>query len=320
MNDNNQWWNDPEQTQQMGQNGGQSNSQGGQPNPPQGGQPNTYGGQPYQQGGQPNTYGGQSHQQGGQPNTNGGQPYQQGGQPNTYGGQPYQQGGQQNPYGYNPGGGRPGPPPGPPPGPLPGPMPGPMPGPFPPYNPPTIGPQPGFIESVKLFFTQFATFTGRSRRSEFWYVYLFQVLLSLVFSLVGATQLYYLVSIVLIVPTFALQCRRLHDIGKSGQLIWLQVLSTVFFYVCLFYLIVYMIYNVPEVLTVYREQGIDISVFQSFYPILNIPGSVILIFFLAAVAIWIMFLVFNCTDSNKGTNKYGPSQKYPDLNPSPYHP
>lgn len=284
MNDNNQWWNDPEQTQQMGQNGGQSNSQGGQPNPPQGGQPNTYGGQPYQQGGQPNTYGGQSHQQGGQ----------------------------QNPYGYNPGGGQPGPPPGP--------LPGPMPGPFPPYNPPTIGPQPGFIESVKLFFTQFATFTGRSRRSEFWYVYLFQVLLSLVFSLVGATQLYYLVSIVLIVPTFALQCRRLHDIGKSGQLIWLQVLSTVFFYVCLFYLIVYMIYNVPEVLTVYREQGIDVSVFQSFYPILNIPGSVILIFFLAAVAIWIMFLVFNCTDSNKGTNKYGPSQKYPDLNPSPYHP
>ena len=284
MNDNNQWWNDPEQTQQMGQNGGQSNSQGGQPNPPQGGQPNTYGGQPYQQGGQPN----------------------------TYGGQPHQQGGQQNPYGYNPSGGQPGPPPGP--------LPGPMPGPFPPYNPPTIGPQPGFIESVKLFFTQFATFTGRSRRSEFWYVYLFQVLLSLVFSLVGATQLYYLVSIVLIVPTFALQCRRLHDIGKSGQLIWLQVLSTVFFYVCLFYLIVYMIYNVPEVLTVYREQGIDVSVFQSFYPILNIPGSVILIFFLAAVAIWIMFLVFNCTDSNKGTNKYGPSQKYPDLNPSPYHP
>ncbi len=274
MNDNNQWWNDPEQTQQMGQNGGLSNSQGGQPNPPQGGQPN------------------------------------------TYGGQPYQQGGQQNPYGYNPGGGRPGPPPGPPPGPLPGPMPGP----FPPYNPPAIGPQPGFIESIKLFFTQFATFTGRSRRSEFWYVYLFQFLLSLVFSLVGATQLYYLVSIVLIVPTFALQCRRLHDIGKSGQLIWLQVLSTVFFYVCLFYLIVYMIYNVPEVLTVYREQGIDVSVFQSFYPILNIPGSVILIFFLAALAIWIMFLVFNCTDSNKGTNKYGPSQKYPDLNQSPYHP
>lgn len=284
MNDNNQWWDDPEQTQQMGQNGGRPNPQGGQTNPPQGGQPNTYGGQPYQQGGQPNTYGGQS----------------------------YQQGGQQNPYGYNPGGGQPGPPPGP--------LPGPMPGPFPPYNPPTIGPQPGFIESVKLFFTQFATFTGRSRRSEFWYVYLFQVLLSLVFSLVGATQLYYLVSIVLIVPTFALQCRRLHDIGKSGQLIWLQVLSTVLFYVCLFYLIVYMIYNVPEVLTVYREQGIDVSVFQSFYPILNIPGSVILIFFLAAVAIWIMFLVFNCTDSNKGTNKYGPSQKYPDLNPSPYHP
>ena len=287
MNDNNQWWDDPDQTRQIGQNGGQPNPQGGQPNPPQGGQPNTYGGQPNPP---------------------------QGGQPNTYGGQPYSQGGQQQPpYGYNPGGGQPGPPPGP--------LPGPMPGPFPPYNPQAvIGPSPGFVGSVKLFFSQFATFTGRSRRSEFWYVYLFQFLLSLVFSLVGATQLYYLVSIVLIVPTFALQCRRLHDIGKSGQLIWLQVLSTVFFYVCLFYLIVYMIYNVPEVLTVYREQGIDVSVFQSFYPILNIPGSVILIFFLAALAIWIMFLVFNCTDSNKGTNKYGPSQKYPDLNQSPYHP
>ena len=300
MNDNNQWWNDPEQTQQIGQNGGQ-------PNPPQGGQPNP-------QGGQPNPpQGGQPYQQGGQPYQQGGQPYQQGGQPYQQGGQPYQQGGQQNPYNYNSGGGQPGPPPGP--------LPGPMPGPFPPYNPQTgIGPSPGFLGSIQLFFTQFATFSGRSRRSEFWYVYLFQFLLSLIFSLVGATQLYYLVSIVLIVPTLALQCRRLHDIGKSGQLIWLQVLSTVLFYVCCIYLIVYVIFNVPEVLAVYREQGIDISVFQSFYPILNIPGSVILVFFLAAVAIWIMFLVFNCTDSNKGTNKYGPSQKYPDLNPSPYHP
>lgn len=289
MNDNNQWWNDPEQTRQIGQNGGQ-------PNPPQGGQP-------YPQGGQPNP-------QGGQTNPQGGQPYPQGGQPYPQGGQPYSQGGQQQPpYGYNPGGGQPGPPHGP------------LPGPFPPYTPQTgIGPSPGFWGSIQLFFTQFATFSGRSRRSEFWYVVLFQFLLGFVISLFQLPQLSNLVSVVLLVPTLALQCRRLHDIGKSGHLIWLQVLAGVLFIIPMLYLIVYMVYNVPEIGAAYREQGIDISVFSGFYPLLNIPGIVILIMFLAAVAIWIMFLVFNCTDSNKGTNKYGPSQKYPDLNTSPYHP
>ena len=286
MNDNNQWWDDPERTQTSGQAGGQQNPQSGQPNP----------------------YGGQQNMnpQGGQQNPYGGQPYPQGSQQNPYGEQPYQQGGQQPPYGFNPGGGQYNTPPS---------------GPLPPYNPMSgVVPSPGFIESIRLFFSQFATFSGRSRRSEFWYVMLFQFLLGLVISFFQLPQLSNLVSLVLLIPSLALQCRRLHDIGKSGHLIWLQILSAILFLVPMVYMIVYMLYNVPEMASAYRESGIDISDYSSLYPILNIPGIVILIMFLAALGIFIMFLVFNCTDSQRGTNKYGPSSKYPDTNAVSFHP
>jgi uncharacterized membrane protein YhaH (DUF805 family) len=77
----------------------------------------------------------------------------------------------------------------------------------------------------------YANFDGRARRKEYWGFTLISFLISLVLSLldnlifdveVGSSGLLSgIFNIALIVPSFAVGARRLHDIGKSG---WMQLL------------------------------------------------------------------------------------------------
>lgn len=80
-----------------------------------------------------------------------------------------------------------------------------------------------FFESVKAVLTNYAGFTGRAARSEFWWFYLFTVIVSAIFGALsgGNTGSFFgvisaVVSIALLVPSLAVGVRRLHDIGRSG--------------------------------------------------------------------------------------------------------
>ena len=77
------------------------------------------------------------------------------------------------------------------------------------------GPEPvDFVKAIKLFFLYALNFKGRSSRSEYWWGYLFNALLSVALGsvpFVGG-----LLSMAMIVPGVALSIRRMHDIGKSG--------------------------------------------------------------------------------------------------------
>lgn len=89
----------------------------------------------------------------------------------------------------------------------------------------------GFGEAIKLFFSNYATFYGRSSRSEFWFAWLFNFLVSFGISFLGtifsiaarSLEIYYLFtalvwiySLIVFVPNLAICWRRLHDTGKSG--------------------------------------------------------------------------------------------------------
>lgn len=79
-----------------------------------------------------------------------------------------------------------------------------------------------FLEAVKACFQKFAVFSGRAGRSEFWWFFLFQVLVNIAVGMVS-DLLGIVVSFAFLVPGLAVGARRLHDIGKSGwfQLLWL---------------------------------------------------------------------------------------------------
>jgi len=94
-----------------------------------------------------------------------------------------------------------------------------------------------FPDAIKSVFSQYATFSGRARRSEFWFWYLFLVIVAAVegilLGIVGSASLdtatgtfgagFYVVTVlvsivwlVLLLPTLAVMVRRLHDQDKSG--------------------------------------------------------------------------------------------------------
>lgn len=73
----------------------------------------------------------------------------------------------------------------------------------------------GFVEAVKRFAAHYADFSGRSRRSEYWWVVLFNLLMDALFA-AFVPQLSYLWTLVTLIPSIAICVRRLHDVGKSG--------------------------------------------------------------------------------------------------------
>ena len=121
-------------------------------------------------------------------------------------------------------------------------------------------------KAIKTCFRKYATFTGRARRSEFWFFYLFNYIISIALSLVGtivtvgiifakvlpvamagavtdefimetgmtapATMLVIyaivsLYSLAAFLPGLAVTWRRLHDIGKSGAHYFLGLIPLV---------------------------------------------------------------------------------------------
>lgn len=77
-----------------------------------------------------------------------------------------------------------------------------------------------FADAVRTCFAKFATFSGRARRSEFWWFALFQILVMIVASVIdqvlGTSFVTIIAALALLVPSLAVTWRRLHDTGRSG--------------------------------------------------------------------------------------------------------
>lgn len=77
------------------------------------------------------------------------------------------------------------------------------------YPDPVVG-SVGFIDAIKICFKKYADFNGRASRAEFWWFFLFMVILGIIpfVNIIAALALF--------IPMLAVIWRRLHDIGKGG--------------------------------------------------------------------------------------------------------
>ena len=80
-----------------------------------------------------------------------------------------------------------------------------------------------FTESISVCFRKYAKFEGRASRSEFWYFHLFIIisygaLLTLMILSKSEIfiQLFPILILGSILPSYAVTARRLHDVNKSG--------------------------------------------------------------------------------------------------------
>ena len=79
----------------------------------------------------------------------------------------------------------------------------------------------GFGKTLGHFFKHYADFSGRARRSEYWYM----VLWNMIFGIVPVVNILWWLAT--LIPFLALVVRRLHDVGRNGAWILINLIPVV---------------------------------------------------------------------------------------------
>lgn len=171
-----------------------------------------------------------------------------------------------------------------------------------------------FISAIKSGFSKYATFSGRARRSEYWFWQLFTFLVGIGLSIISAidgvdangdprsgffTAVAGLASLALFLPSLAMLVRRLHDIGKSGwHVVYWGVLPGLVAFPMM------LVGFGMAFAAGFGAMGGDDSALAAAAGALALMG----LGFLIIVAFSAVLFVFTLLDS-KPANKYGPSPK-----------
>ena len=136
----------------------------------------------------------------------------------------------------------------------------------------------GFGEAIRTCFSKYATFSGRARRSEYWFFWLFTTIALLVAELIdaaatGSRIVETIIGLVLAVPSLAVLVRRLHDVDRTG---WWVLLTFV-------PMIAFIMVAMP------------------------VARSMLAVYFilLVVLVVWIVLLVWCCKRGTPGPNRYG---------------
>lgn len=151
-----------------------------------------------------------------------------------------------------------------------------------------------FAQATRWGLQRYFKFSGRAQRAEYWWFVLFTVLGQFVLSIADLilfsvslgsddfSPLADIFSLLVLIPTLALGWRRMHDINRSG----------------LWYLMPY------AVIVFVVIAAITLGITETIGAV-TVGGLALL-----AVGSFIYLLVLLCSDSDQGTNRFGPSPKY----------
>lgn len=185
------------------------------------------------------------------------------------------------------------------------------------------------MSNVPLMFqplVKYVDFQGRARRSEFWLWVLFRVIVSAVTGTIGMTlmfsgmnfqnpdpsqfmaryfqvmPLFQLINLALLLPTFAVGVRRLHDINRTGWWLVMPIAVAIVGFVLFFIIFGTQIFTMAG--------GIDnMTEEQSIKFAFGMFGSLFLCILLPILISQIVMLVFYCTDGTPTANRFGADPK-----------
>lgn len=155
----------------------------------------------------------------------------------------------------------------------------------------------GFGDAIRSCFSKFVTFSGRARRSEYWFFVLFGILVAIPAAIVDAVlfpdihgngPVQGVTSLVLFLPSLSVTVRRLHDRDWSG-----------------FWLLGIYIYAFAAIcaLVMLFVSGIKDPIEHSL--------PLIALLALGGVGYGIFLFVLSVLPGTQGPNKYGPDPKDP---------
>ena len=176
---------------------------------------------------------------------------------------------------------------------------------------PEFAPPMTIMLSIKTCLGKYCTFTGRARRSEFWYYYLVVIIITIIFFImlyaifphiiirinfhnietegeeierldgghIAFLIIFFIIELVLCIPLITAGIRRLHDIGRSGFWILIQLIPILIFVLLYMWSLDSQIgtnfygespkYNMPLNAPIMNDGGLGI-VQQGLYPNQNI--------------------------------------------------
>ncbi|TGD57550.1 DUF805 domain-containing protein [Flavobacterium humi] len=83
----------------------------------------------------------------------------------------------------------------------------------------------------KVVLENYANFNGRARRSEYWWFFLMNIIISFIFGFIGGLIKFPLIgtlySLAVLVPSIAVAVRRMHDVGKSGWFVLIPIYNLI---------------------------------------------------------------------------------------------
>ncbi|NHK29348.1 DUF805 domain-containing protein [Parvularcula flava] len=94
----------------------------------------------------------------------------------------------------------------------------------------------GFVDAVKTVYTNYVNLQGRSGRAEFWWYFLFYLVVGTILYLIN-DFLYFIFVLGSFLPSLGVTVRRLHDTGHTGWLVLLLIIplvNIIAFFVLLF--------------------------------------------------------------------------------------
>ena len=154
-----------------------------------------------------------------------------------------------------------------------------------------------FVSAIQSGFRNYVNFKGRATRSEHWWWALFTLIVQIVTSGMG-DAIGGVVSLGILVPSIAVQVRRLHDTNRSG---WWMLWPIASLGVAVATFVAFAVSTTLNVVSPSEWDPVTAFDGMSGVIVVLIAGSVILAFVFGIVN-----LVFTLQPSQVGENRFGP--------------